>query len=362
MLALLTLLPVMLSVGVINALVPILVIIVLIGAAAGLTRGFSFLDLFAVGTLMGMGSRSGTKASLAMRGYSSRLGSTTQALWRKQLTPKGASLLAWNKSKSRIIRESYYNTVNVANKPATIAVPQAGAATITKKKSKGWIKLATKGKYVFPGTLRAIGTGVAGASVRGHKQLSTAWKRAHGKALGTETGETPYHIKQLALQKELLSGQTADRRIAKAFSSRNQQARLSRNVQRLTVASNQIKTMVKERQKEMDTMKKAYGLMMPYEGMQRDMDLALGSIDKKYRKKFESIYKKNVFAGDRFRIFTGDTYKITRRYEHILLPEKEIVRNKGPFRKLFPKTYTKIRWHHPGDEGGNESYPTMPGR
>lgn len=62
-----------LSVGAINALVPILVIVVLIGAAAGLTRGFSFLDLFAVGTFMGMGPKSGARASMSRSTYSTQM-------------------------------------------------------------------------------------------------------------------------------------------------------------------------------------------------------------------------------------------------------------------------------------------------
>ncbi len=56
---------IILSVGAINALVPVLIIIVFIGAAAGLSRGFSFFNLFGIGTLVGLSPRG--KGTLAYK-------------------------------------------------------------------------------------------------------------------------------------------------------------------------------------------------------------------------------------------------------------------------------------------------------
>lgn len=56
-----------LSVGAIDALVPVLIIVIFIGAAAGISRGFSFFNLFGIGTLMGMGPKG--KGSLAQKTY-----------------------------------------------------------------------------------------------------------------------------------------------------------------------------------------------------------------------------------------------------------------------------------------------------
>ncbi len=59
----------LLSLGAVDALAPVLVIIVLIGAAAGITRGFSFLDLFGISTLANIMGRK-TKASFAKGTFS----------------------------------------------------------------------------------------------------------------------------------------------------------------------------------------------------------------------------------------------------------------------------------------------------
>ena len=69
------LLPVLLSIGAVNALVPILIIIILIGAAAGSTRGFSFFNIFGISTLLGgLGAiGGGSRGNMAKSGFPLRL-------------------------------------------------------------------------------------------------------------------------------------------------------------------------------------------------------------------------------------------------------------------------------------------------
>ena len=57
------LLPVLLTFGAIDALVPLLIIIILIAAAATLNRGWNALNIFGIGTLAGVAATAGTKGS-----------------------------------------------------------------------------------------------------------------------------------------------------------------------------------------------------------------------------------------------------------------------------------------------------------
>ena len=58
----LVLLPVLLTFGAIDALVPVLIIIVLIAAAATLTRGWNALNIFGIGVLAGVAGQAGQGA------------------------------------------------------------------------------------------------------------------------------------------------------------------------------------------------------------------------------------------------------------------------------------------------------------
>ncbi len=111
---------ILLSVGVMDALIPVLIVIVLIGAAAGLTRGLGFLDLFGVSTFMGLGTRSGGRASFT-RGLYSRVDT--------KLTPK------LPKSKNPPKKQS--GAAQVASAP-TGAAQVASAPTGAAQVSKGW--------------------------------------------------------------------------------------------------------------------------------------------------------------------------------------------------------------------------------
>ena len=63
MMWLLGLMHIMLSLGDVDALIPIIIILILIAAAGGLTRGFDIFSLFGLGTLAGIGL--GSKGSMA---------------------------------------------------------------------------------------------------------------------------------------------------------------------------------------------------------------------------------------------------------------------------------------------------------
>ena len=65
MMWLLGLMHIVLSLGDIDALIPIIIILILIAAAGGLTRGFDIFSLFGLGTLAGIGL--GSKGSMAAR-------------------------------------------------------------------------------------------------------------------------------------------------------------------------------------------------------------------------------------------------------------------------------------------------------
>lgn len=65
MMWLLGLMHIMLSLGDVDALIPIIIILILIAAAGGLTRGFDIFSLFGLGTLAGIGL--GSKGSMASR-------------------------------------------------------------------------------------------------------------------------------------------------------------------------------------------------------------------------------------------------------------------------------------------------------
>ena len=65
MMWLLGLMHIVLSLGDVDALIPIIIILILIAAAGGLTRGFDIFSLFGLGTLAGIGL--GSKGSMASR-------------------------------------------------------------------------------------------------------------------------------------------------------------------------------------------------------------------------------------------------------------------------------------------------------
>lgn len=151
-----------LSVGAINALVPILIIIILIGAAAGATRGFSFLDLFAVGNFIGIGPKG--KGTLAKSGFASGLS--------KQRLPDLPKFTKGNPAQV------------VGTKGAQVGGPQAataGAAQVrtpqrfkqTKKFAVGTINLGKKiiaNPSIVP---KAIATAVAAPLIVPYKKVRT---------------------------------------------------------------------------------------------------------------------------------------------------------------------------------------------
>ncbi len=70
-------LPIILSFGAVYALIPLLIIIILIAAAAGISRGYDIFAIFGIGVLAGIGGKSGGKGSLAGKSaYKGRAGST----------------------------------------------------------------------------------------------------------------------------------------------------------------------------------------------------------------------------------------------------------------------------------------------
>ena len=68
--------PLLLSIGAIYAFIPIFIIIILIAAAAGLTRGYDLLAVFGIGTLFGFGSQ---MRKGGLKGFSYGMGSSAMS-------------------------------------------------------------------------------------------------------------------------------------------------------------------------------------------------------------------------------------------------------------------------------------------
>ncbi|MEM0147333.1 MAG: hypothetical protein QXF85_02680, partial [Candidatus Micrarchaeaceae archaeon] len=60
---------VMLSFGAVNALIPIMIIVILIAAAAGLMRGYDLFAILGIGTLVGAGSMAKKGSVLSRSAY-----------------------------------------------------------------------------------------------------------------------------------------------------------------------------------------------------------------------------------------------------------------------------------------------------
>ncbi|MEM3781900.1 MAG: hypothetical protein QXT43_03000, partial [Candidatus Micrarchaeaceae archaeon] len=80
---------VMLSFGAVNALIPIMIIIILIAAAAGLMRGYDLFAIFGIGTLVGAGAMTKKGSILGRSPY----GGTAKAMGLgKGIPPIGSKL------------------------------------------------------------------------------------------------------------------------------------------------------------------------------------------------------------------------------------------------------------------------------
>ncbi len=102
------------SVGAIDALVPVLIIVIFIGAAAGISRGFSFFNLFGVGTLMGMGPKA--KGSLAQKTFKKSYTKPSQ----KPLKVKKTKFEDEKENKDKQIRNDFNRYFNKGTTAATI--------------------------------------------------------------------------------------------------------------------------------------------------------------------------------------------------------------------------------------------------
>ncbi len=160
MLAVIPVIPVALSLGAINSLIPLLIIMILIAAAAGLTRGFDIFQLFGIGFLAGVaGTAAGQKGMLRKR------------IVKASLTPLknrlGKGPLPGVKSPLRAGLGTLVGK-NKGGKPANLLGTLAADRTSGRK----MVKLATKtGAKLWKG-------GVGGAEYQ--KKMSTILSKAIG--------------------------------------------------------------------------------------------------------------------------------------------------------------------------------------
>ncbi len=123
---------IILSVGAINALVPVLIIIIFIGAAAGLSRGFSFFNLFGIGTFFGLGPKG--KGTLAYKTLKKSYLKPRQ----KPLSVTKNKIKEDEKKKQEAINkdfQTYFKTGLVAGAAQIKTTDKSGAAIFSQERS-----------------------------------------------------------------------------------------------------------------------------------------------------------------------------------------------------------------------------------
>ncbi len=277
------------SVGAINALVPILVIVILIGAAAGATRGFSFLDLFSIGTFMGMSPSKGAKASLAKSTFNRQLASTSDV--RKLVRPY-AVLYQQRKNKADTLKNDYKVAMGIGIGAAALSSaaenPTADArhtATLIKKKPNLFIRMAT-----FTVKATALAPGVKGApgGVKGIRQQIVNIAKAPFTHKPPEA-RTELE-KQIAQHEDALK--QPESRLAPFLP--HIQNNLSSN---LRPSQKRIEVLSKDRARELQTIKDKYAGMSDYKNKGADMQKEMATVEKTYFKRFTRINNQSAFSG-----------------------------------------------------------------
>ncbi|MGC8676488.1 MAG: hypothetical protein ACP5T3_03175, partial [Candidatus Micrarchaeia archaeon] len=123
-------LAILLSFGAVNALIPIMVIIILIAAAAGLTRGYNLFEIFGIGAIAGLGSAA-KKGSIIGR---SPYGSVANTAGKYTKSPaRGITLKRKNKQPKEAATNAAQFDVNGNGKPE---LPGNGGSTQGLKSKK----------------------------------------------------------------------------------------------------------------------------------------------------------------------------------------------------------------------------------
>ncbi len=140
-------LPIILSFGSIDALIPLIIIVVLIAAAAGLTRGFDMLKFFGIETMAGIGAGAAAKGSLLKKTAFTKTAG-------QALVGKGGSIT------SKVFSPSKMAANSMAKRTAR------NAAFQNELKNLG---VKTTAKTASAGTLRGFAVRAGGTAVRlGH--------------------------------------------------------------------------------------------------------------------------------------------------------------------------------------------------
>ncbi len=130
------LVPIVLSLGALNALVPVIIIIILIAAAAGLSRGTDLFALFGVGALIGVGSTIGA----------GRAGQAANRLKYNNQTRKtyGNALSATARTGAVVGGKLALGTANMTIRGRTFTMPGSAAIRANLAKRPGLYKFLVK--------------------------------------------------------------------------------------------------------------------------------------------------------------------------------------------------------------------------
>jgi hypothetical protein len=107
-------LEVLLSIGAINALIPLIIVLMLIAAAAAITRGFSLFDVFGISSLFGM--QSAKRSTLQGKSMAARYGSSRGRLKTGKNIEKAVSARLDIKGYNKNYFKGYLNVSKTGNK------------------------------------------------------------------------------------------------------------------------------------------------------------------------------------------------------------------------------------------------------
>ncbi len=217
---------VILSFGYVNALIPLLIIIILIAAAAGLTRGWDALKLFGIEALMGVGA-AGKGSLRGKSAYKSKYVTTFSPSQLRTIKKKtspyigaGAGKTLGNKIVNRSKKAALTNSLMKAVAPAGGA-KGAGMSTGNAKQPPGRVRMAlnkagqrtgintnTAKKLAEGAALAATGVGaMAGLNVVRDISYDNKVNRYRAASADAETSSAALDAKQKAafdLQKKMM--------------------------------------------------------------------------------------------------------------------------------------------------------------
>ncbi len=303
-----------LSVGAIDALVPVLIIVVFIGAAAGISRGFSFFNLFGIGTLMGMGPK--TKGTLAQKTFKKSYTKPSQKPLK--VTKKKFE----DKEKDKQIKNDFDRYFNKGTTAATINTGDAeskGTGQITENDKKS----PNKALAAFEKSLILTSPLVRGAYGAGKGFVNLVAKKGRLKKMAG--------VFYKYEEEEFKIGKGEEQKNFARYANRGNNTILEENIFGLAVARREVQ---KEKQKIMNDKKlsdiKKKLLLANLAGLDRVFSKRLEKLEDSFDKinKLKDSYDKKLLK--------------LREIDDKDAKEKERQKISDETYKDFAKTYTKL--------------------